>query len=187
MKPQTRDEYERLFLLDLDRHCEYVKECIMTIANEPELFSNLFTLTEKEKDELIMRGINHDRSKREDQKERQGYIGLNMLFERDNSPEYGTKEYFEKKKRYDYVIQIHFKNNRHHPEHFENGVKDMSFIDKVEMSCDWMGAMISRNELDGYKNSLDINRKRFKLRESDSDWTLIKGICDILYEKYKNK
>ena len=64
MKPQTRDEYERLFLLDLDRHCEYVKECIMTIVNEPELFSNLFTLTEKEKDELIMRGINHDRSKR---------------------------------------------------------------------------------------------------------------------------
>ena len=169
MKPQTRDEYERLFLLDLDRHCEYVKECIMTIVNEPELFSNLFTLTEKEKDELIMREINHDRSKREDQKERQGYIGLNMLFERDNSTEYGTKEYFEKKTRYDYVVQIHFKNTRLHPEHFENAIKDMSFLDKVEISFDWLRAMISSHELAGYKHSLDIHRKRIKLRESNSD------------------
>lgn len=33
-------------------------------------------------------------------------------------------------------IELHWKHNRHHPEHFEN-VEDMTRIDRMEMVCDW--------------------------------------------------
>ena len=34
------------------------------------------------------------------------------------------------------IIEKHWENNRHHPEHFEN-VLDMSELDIIEMVCDW--------------------------------------------------
>ena len=33
-------------------------------------------------------------------------------------------------------IELHWKNNRHHPEHFKN-VNDMNEVDILEMCCDW--------------------------------------------------
>ena len=34
------------------------------------------------------------------------------------------------------AIQLHWKNNEHHPEHFEN-IEDMKEVDILEMCCDW--------------------------------------------------
>ena len=34
------------------------------------------------------------------------------------------------------AIQLHWKNNSHHPEHFQS-VLDMSKLDILEMCCDW--------------------------------------------------
>ena len=34
------------------------------------------------------------------------------------------------------IIEKHWENNRHHPEHFEN-IEDMSELDIIEMVCDW--------------------------------------------------
>lgn len=34
------------------------------------------------------------------------------------------------------AIELHWENNSHHPEHFEN-IRDMQKIDKIEMVCDW--------------------------------------------------
>jgi hypothetical protein len=42
-------------------------------------------------------------------------------------------------------IKLHYKANRHHPEHFEHGVNDMTLMDVVEMLCDWMAAAQARN------------------------------------------
>jgi hypothetical protein len=42
-------------------------------------------------------------------------------------------------------IALHYKANRHHPEHYENGVNDMTIIDVVEMLADWMAAAQARH------------------------------------------
>ena len=36
------------------------------------------------------------------------------------------------------VFKMHYANNRHHPEHFKNGIEDMNLIDIIEMLCDWL-------------------------------------------------
>lgn len=41
---------------------------------------------------------------------------------------------FTKKERI--FLEIHWKNNKHHPEHWEN-IRDMKDIDIAEMVCDW--------------------------------------------------
>ena len=35
------------------------------------------------------------------------------------------------------ALQHHYENNRHHPEHFENGIAGMNLLDMIEMVCDW--------------------------------------------------
>lgn len=37
-------------------------------------------------------------------------------------------------------LKHHYQSNRHHPEHFENGVNGMTLVDIVEMVCDWKAA-----------------------------------------------
>ena len=75
---------------------------------------------------------NHDRSKLE----KELYLWEKLDLE-ERYP-YGSKEYFEKMKRNKEVFQMHYANNRHHPEHFKNGIEDMNLIDIIEMLCDWL-------------------------------------------------
>ncbi len=58
-------------------------------------------------------------------------------------------------------IKHHYVHNRHHPEHFKNGVDDMTLLDVVEMFCDWCAAA-ERNSV-----SMDIDhaKERFSLSE----------------------
>jgi len=42
------------------------------------------------------------------------------------------------------ALKHHYESNRHHSEHFENGVSGMTLIHVVEMLCDWIAAT-SRN------------------------------------------
>lgn len=57
-------------------------------------------------------------------------------------------------------LQHHYQSNRHHPEHFADGVEGMSLIDLVEMICDWLAA--TQRHADGdIRRSIDINQERF--------------------------
>lgn len=54
----------------------------------------------------------------------------------------------------------HYAENRHHPEHFIEGVGGMTLLDILEMLCDWKAA--SERHADGdIAESLRINRERF--------------------------
>src|SRR3990170_7892545 len=53
---------------------------------------------------------------------------------------YGSDEYKQYLAEMGEVLQHHYKVNRHHPEHFENGINGMTLIDLVEMFCDWVAA-----------------------------------------------
>lgn len=58
------------------------------------------------------------------------------------------------------ALEHHYKNNRHHPEHWPNGIKDMSLIDLIEMFCDWKAA--TERHADGsLLKSIELNKKRF--------------------------
>jgi hypothetical protein len=73
---------------------------------------------------------------------------------------YGSDEYNENKAKIDDAIQHHYAKNRHHPEHFKNGVNDMTLIDLIEMFCDWKAA--SERHHDGnLRKSIEINATRF--------------------------
>lgn len=53
---------------------------------------------------------------------------------------YGSDEYKQSLRDLGPALQHHYEANDHHPEHFENGVRGMSFMAVIEMLCDWRAA-----------------------------------------------
>jgi len=56
----------------------------------------------------------------------------------------------------------HYEENRHHPEHFANGIDGMNLLDIVEMFCDWLAAT-KRSSCGDIFKSIEVNRERFGL------------------------
>ena len=77
---------------------------------------------------------------------------------------YGSDEYKQCLREMGKALEHHYQINRHHPEHFENGVNDMTLIDLLEMLVDWKAATKRHADGDIIK-SLAINKKRFGLSE----------------------
>ena len=75
---------------------------------------------------------------------------------------YGSDEYYAEKKNIDTAIQHHYAKNRHHPEHFKNGILDMTLLDLVEMFCDWKASSERHND-GNLRKSIEINGKRFNM------------------------
>lgn len=75
---------------------------------------------------------------------------------------YGTPEYKAALDELRPTLQHHYRVNDHHPEHWINGILDMSLFSLVEMLCDWKAA--GERHADGsIEKSLRINRTRFKI------------------------
>lgn len=81
--------------------------------------------------QLLERAEHHDDSKLK-------FPEILWLSEMDKEPRYpyGTPEYADKKKRWKELFEHHYKYNRHHPEHFVNGVEGMSLTDLCEYLID---------------------------------------------------
>jgi hypothetical protein len=77
---------------------------------------------------------------------------------------YGSKEYKEFLKGLGPALQHHYAKNRHHPEHYPNGINDMTLIDLVEMFCDWKAATLRHHDGNILK-SIEQNTERFKISE----------------------
>lgn len=103
---------------------EYIKGHISRVRRHINTFIQL----------LIRRAEKHDKSKLEEPE-------LSWWKEMDKEPRYpyGSEEYKQKIKRCNKVFKHHYQYNRHHPEHYEYGVSEMTLIDIVEMMCDWLG------------------------------------------------
>jgi len=73
---------------------------------------------------------------------------------------YGSDEYKSFLKEMKVALDHHYQTNRHHPEHFENGIRGMNLVDLSEMFCDWMAA--TKRHADGdIMRSIEINQERF--------------------------
>ncbi len=75
---------------------------------------------------------------------------------------YGSEEYEQFRKALGPALSHHYANNRHHPEHFKNGVDDMNLLDIIEMFCDWKAATLRHND-GNIRKSIEKNASRFHL------------------------
>ena len=90
-------------------------------------FLNMFIV------ELLKRGQSHDQTKLD-------HPEVELFAE--ETPklaklEYGTDEYQESLDALKPALEHHYAKNRHHPEHYPNGISGMTLIDLIEMVCDW--------------------------------------------------
>ena len=73
-------------------------------------------------------------------------------------------------------IELHWKNNSHHPEHFAS-YEEMSRIDRMEMACDWMARSAQyKNDLLSYVETRQQERFHFP----ESMYKEIFHYCEIL-------
>ena len=108
--------------------------------------------------ELLTRSEDHDQSKLHSP-EREMF---DEFTERLAGTTYGSPEYkasLDAMKADGGPLNHHYAHNRHHPEHFENGIEGMNLIDLLEMVCDWKAAGM-RHGGDLLK-SIELNQERF--------------------------
>jgi hypothetical protein len=79
---------------------------------------------------------------------------------------YGSPEYRETLKEIKPALDHHYQDsrNRHHPDHFANGILDMNLIDIMELISDW-AASSTRHEDGDIIKSIEHNTERFQLGE----------------------
>lgn len=109
-------------------------------------------------DKLTTRGENHDASKLSE--EELPYFAEHT--ERLNEIEYGSDEYKAELEALRPALEHHYAVNSHHPEHYLNGVNDMSLWDVCEMFCDWK-ASTERVRAGNILKSIETNAERFKI------------------------
>ena len=108
--------------------------------------------------EIISRGEHHDDSKLEEP-ELSGFAENTIKL---GKVEYGSPEYSELLREVKPTIEHHYSKNRHHPEHWPNGIEDMTLVDILEMLCDWKAAT-ARNKNGNIRKSIEINSNKFKI------------------------
>lgn len=106
---------------------------------------------------LIERRFSHDDSKLESP-EKECY---DKFIPKLREAKYGSPEYNKIKDEMGSGLQHHYEVNRHHPEHFSNGVNGMTLIDVVEMFCDWYAA--SQNSDTSFEEGLKMNFKKYHI------------------------
>lgn len=101
--------------------------------------------------------LKHDKTKLEDPEKKIFDVYTPKL----KDTTYGSDEYKQFLKEMKVGLDHHYAENRHHPEHFPNGINDMNLIDLIEMFCDWLAATKRHNDGD-INRSIKVNKDRFK-------------------------
>jgi len=123
--------------------------------------------------ELLNRSEQHDQSKLQSP-EREMF---DKYTEKLRGCTYGSDEYKQFiKEMSSTALKHHYENNRHHPEHFKDGVLGMNLIDVIEMFVDWYSATKRHADGDIYK-SIKIN-KESKLNNSDTLELIFENTAD---------
>jgi len=131
-----------------------VKSNLETIKHIHAVRANLYKVIEN----LDHRARVHDQTKLESPEQDifgEHYEGLAKC-------EYGSQEYTDLLAKVQPALDHHYANNRHHPQHWPNGVDDMTLIDLIEMLCDWKAAT-ARNKNGNIRKSVEHNSTRFKM------------------------
>lgn len=93
--------------------------------------------------ELLRRGREHDKSKFAPV-EMNALERLHAHISVHGPLPYGSPEYRARTAILGPMLEHHYANNSHHPEHYPNGVAGMDLFDLIEMFFDWQAA-VERN------------------------------------------
>jgi len=96
--------------------------------------TDVFNLMQVVLDEVEYRQATHDKSKLRDEE----FPTYAKIIPQMEGLPLGSPESKALVKKLGPALQHHYKHNRHHPEHFKNGVAGMHLIDLIEMICDWV-------------------------------------------------
>lgn len=107
---------------------------------------------------IAMRGVRHDASKLVDPE----LATFDEYTPKLKASTYGTDEYKSFLVGMGEGLAHHYAENRHHPEHFDNGIDGMTLIDLVEMLVDWKAAT-ERHDDGDLSRSLTIQQERFAI------------------------
>lgn len=105
---------------------------------------------------LKYRGEVHDNSKLESPEKEIFDQNSNKL----ESMTYGSEEYQRNIEQMKIALDHHYQHNRHHPQHFENGILGMNLIDICEMLCDWSDS-VGRTKNGNIYESIELNQHKF--------------------------
>ena len=128
---------------DTLKHSQRVGELMVQVTNE-----------------LTQRSTCHDRSKTQEPE----LDTFNRMTPKLKHSTYGSDEYKGFLAEMKVALDHHYKENRHHPEHFENGVNDMTLADLIEMLADWKAAT-ERHDDGSLSKSLVIQKERFGMSD----------------------
>lgn len=107
---------------------------------------------------LLIRGQVHDLSKYGPHERRRFARALPMLA----GSTYGSDEYERGKAMLGPALEHHYLVNRHHPEHWDEGVREMDLYDFIEMWCDWQAA-VRRHDDGDLRDSIRQNADEYEL------------------------
>lgn len=110
--------------------------------------------------EILKRAAEHDSSKLKSP-EKELFDKYTPLLKKCT---YGSEEYKRHLKGLGTALKHHYEHNRHHPEHYVDGVCGFDLFDLVEMFFDWKAASERHEDGDIYK-SIEINAVRFSISE----------------------
>lgn len=106
-------------------------------------------------DSLRIRAITHDASKLVAPEK----SVFDVVTPRLRGLTYGSPEYKASLEEMGEALKHHYAENRHHPEHFQNGMHGMTLVDLVEMFCDWCAATLRHADGD-IEKSIMLNAER---------------------------
>ena len=106
--------------------------------------------------DLISRSLLHDESKTQPPE----LDTFNEYTPKLKDSTYGSDEYKGFLAAMGEGLQHHYAHNRHHPEHFPDGVEGMTLVDLIEMLADWKAAG-ERHANGSMERSLALQQGRF--------------------------
>lgn len=114
--------------------------------------------------QLLDRGVAHDQSKFSEAE----LPVFTEYTQKLKGTTYGSDEYKQYLSEMKPALDHHYESNRHHPEHFQNGIQDMTLVDLVEMLLDWWASTQRHADGDIFR-SITLNEKRFNIPPELSD------------------
>lgn len=87
---------------------------------------------------ILIKELEHRADSHDDSKLREPEYSGWLEMDKEPRYPYGTPQYFEKMRRWKWLFDLHYRHNRHHPEHWHGFFEDMDLMDVLEMMCDWV-------------------------------------------------
>lgn len=107
---------------------------------------------------LLDRAVSHDQSKLETPEVEMFAEHTDVLA----GLTYGSDEYEACLEAIAPALVHHYANNRHHPQHYKDGVNDMNLLDLLEMFCDWKAAS-ERHDDGNIRQSIEHNASKYNM------------------------